>query len=39
MPAYLYELSKMDGAIVLSKDMKRILLANTLFCLIPDSNQ
>ncbi len=30
MPAYLYELSKMDGAIVLSKDMKRILLANTL---------
>jgi diadenylate cyclase len=30
IPAYLYELSKMDGAIVLSKDMKRILFANTL---------
>lgn len=30
LPAYLYELAKMDGAIVLSKDCKRILLANTL---------
>lgn len=30
LPAYIYELSKMDGAIVLSKDKKRILLANTL---------
>ena len=28
-PARLYELAKMDGAIVLSKDIKRILLANT----------
>jgi DNA integrity scanning, disA, linker region len=28
-PARLYELAKMDGAIVLSKDLKRILLANT----------
>ena len=28
-PAKLYELAKMDGAIVLSKDLKRILLANT----------
>lgn len=27
-PARLYELAKMDGAIVLSKDLKRILLAN-----------
>ncbi|MFZ5353625.1 MAG: DNA integrity scanning diadenylate cyclase DisA [Bacillota bacterium] len=33
-PAYLYELAKMDGAIVLSKDAKKILLANTQ--LIPD---
>lgn len=28
-PARLYELAKMDGAIVLNKEMKRILLANT----------
>lgn len=33
-PAYLYELAKMDGAIVLSRDIKRILYANAL--LIPD---
>ena len=35
-PAYLYELAKMDGAIVLSEDSKRILLANTQ--LIPNYN-
>ncbi len=34
LPAYLYELAKMDGAIVISRDLKRILLANTL--LIPN---
>lgn len=34
-PAKIYELAKMDGAIVLSKDAKRILLANTQ--LVPDS--
>lgn len=34
-PAKLYELAKMDGAIVLSKDLKRILLANTQ--IIPSS--
>ena len=28
-PAYLYELCKMDGAIVLSTDSKKILYANT----------
>lgn len=28
-PAYLYELAKMDGAIILSEDGKRILYANT----------
>ena len=28
-PAYLYELAKMDGAIVLSGDLKKILYANT----------
>lgn len=33
-PAYLYELAKMDGAIVLSRDSKKILYANTQ--LIPD---
>ena len=33
-PAYLYELAKMDGAIVLSQDAKKILLANAQ--LIPD---
>ena len=30
LPAYLYELAKMDGAIVLSKDFKHILRANAL---------
>ncbi len=34
LPAYLYELAKMDGAIILSRDSKRILYANTQ--LIPD---
>lgn len=34
-PAKLYELAKMDGAIVLSKDLKRILFANTQ--IIPSS--
>lgn len=34
-PAKIYELAKMDGAIVLSKDAKKILLANTQ--LVPDS--
>lgn len=34
-PAKLYELAKMDGAIVLSSDLKKILLANTQ--LIPSS--
>lgn len=33
-PAYLYELAKMDGAILLSRDTKKILYANTQ--LIPD---
>jgi diadenylate cyclase len=33
-PSYLYELAKMDGAIILSDDLKRILYANTQ--LIPD---
>jgi diadenylate cyclase len=33
-PAYLYELAKMDGAIILTRDSKRILYANTQ--LIPD---
>lgn len=28
-PSYLYELAKMDGAIILSSDMRRILYANT----------
>jgi diadenylate cyclase len=28
-PAYIYELAKMDGAIVVSSDLKRILYANT----------
>lgn len=32
--SYLYELAKMDGAIIISSDVKRILLANTQ--LIPD---
>ena len=35
-PSRLYELAKMDGAIVLSSDFKRILYANTQ--LIPDSS-
>ena len=35
-PNYLYELAKMDGAIILSEDMKRILYANTQ--LIPNSS-
>jgi diadenylate cyclase len=35
-PNYLYELAKMDGAIILSEDGKRILYANTQ--LIPDSS-
>lgn len=35
-PAYIYELAKMDGAIVISSDLKRILYANTQ--LMPDSN-
>ena len=34
-PANLYELAKMDGAIIISEDGKRILFANTL--LIPDA--
>jgi Predicted nucleic-acid-binding protein (contains the HHH domain) len=33
-PARLYELAKMDGAIIVSKDLKTIMYANTL--LIPD---
>ena len=35
-PANIYELCKMDGAIVLSKDAKKIVLANTQ--LIPDAS-
>ncbi|OPA73143.1 DNA integrity scanning protein DisA [Paenibacillus selenitireducens] len=35
-PNYLYELAKMDGAIIISEDLKRILYANTQ--LIPDSS-
>ncbi|WP_027633502.1 DNA integrity scanning diadenylate cyclase DisA [Clostridium hydrogeniformans] len=35
-PSYIYELAKMDGAIVLSSDLKRILRANAQ--LIPDSS-
>ncbi len=35
-PASLYELSKMDGAIILSKDAKKILMANTQ--LLPEHN-
>jgi diadenylate cyclase len=33
-PSQIYELAKMDGAIIISKDLKRILYANAL--LIPD---
>ncbi len=35
-PANLYELAKMDGAIILSKDVKKILAANTQ--LVPNQN-
>ncbi|MFA4885906.1 MAG: DNA integrity scanning diadenylate cyclase DisA, partial [Desulfotomaculaceae bacterium] len=35
-PARLYELAKMDGAIILSKDTRKILAANTQ--LLPDQN-
>ncbi|CAH1219829.1 DNA integrity scanning protein DisA [Paenibacillus plantiphilus] len=35
-PNYLYELAKMDGAIILSEDRRRVLYANTQ--LIPDSS-
>ena len=35
-PAIIYELSKMDGAIVVSKDLKKILMANVQ--LVPDHN-
>ncbi|XEC94680.1 DNA integrity scanning diadenylate cyclase DisA [Paenibacillus tarimensis] len=35
-PSYLYELAKMDGAIIVSEDFRRILYANTQ--LIPDSS-
>lgn len=35
-PAYIYELAKMDGAIIVSSDIKRILYANTQ--LIPSSS-
>lgn len=35
-PTYVYELAKMDGAIVLSSDLKKIILANTQ--LTPESN-
>jgi len=35
-PTYLYELAKMDGAIVISTDLKKILYANTQ--IMPDSS-
>lgn len=35
-PAVIYELSKMDGAIIVSKDLKKILMANVQ--LVPDHN-
>ena len=35
-PAYIYELAKMDGAIVISGDLKKIICANTQ--LLPQSN-
>jgi diadenylate cyclase len=35
-PSYLYELAKMDGAIILSSDLKKILFANTQ--IMPDSS-
>lgn len=34
-PAYLYELAKMDGAIILSKDLKKILYANAFIITDP----
>ncbi|GIM30054.1 DNA integrity scanning protein DisA [Clostridium polyendosporum] len=34
-PSYIYELAKMDGAIVISSDLKKIVCANTQ--LVPDS--
>ena len=35
-PAYIYELAKMDGAIIISSDLKKIVCANTQ--LVPDSS-
>lgn len=35
-PSFVYELAKMDGAIIISSDLKRIMFANTQ--LIPDSS-
>lgn len=35
-PSYIYELAKMDGAIIISSDLKKIVCANTQ--LIPDSS-
>jgi diadenylate cyclase len=35
-PSYIYELAKMDGAIVISSDLKKIICANTQ--LMPDSS-
>lgn len=35
-PSYIYELAKMDGAIIISSDLKKIVYANTQ--LIPDSS-
>ena len=35
-PAYIYELAKMDGAIVLSEDLKRIVCANAQ--LVPNTS-
>jgi diadenylate cyclase len=35
-PSYIYELAKMDGAIVISNDLKRIICANTQ--LMPDTS-
>jgi len=34
-PSHIYELAKMDGAIIISKDLKRLIFANTH--LVPDS--
>ena len=33
-PAYIYELAKMDGAIVLSQDLRKIVCANAQLYLI-----